>query len=98
VSKSYLSRTELGAIKLPSVEVRRRIADVLGMRHIDLLVLAGELSPDEIAGAGAARNPFPASDPRHEVIERLLADDALLETVLSLIAFADRERGVHNRK
>lgn len=92
VSKSYLSRVELGAIKLPSVEVRREIARVLNIRHLDLLVKAGELSNEEIAGAGAARNPFAPDDPKYLVVERLLIDDGFLDTVLSVIAFADRDR------
>lgn len=98
ISKSYLSRVELGAIKLPSVEIRRQIAAVLNIRHIDMLVLAGELSREEIEGSGAARNPFAPDDPRSLVVERLMIDDELLGAVLAVLAFADRERGVSQSK
>lgn len=48
LKRSHLSLIESGKIALPSADVRRRIAAELGVRHVDLLVIAGELAPDEI--------------------------------------------------
>lgn len=98
ISASHFHQFETGRIKTPAVELRRAIADAFGVRHLDILVAMGELSPDEIEGTGAPQNPFPHDDPRHGVVERLLVDDDLLDTVLAIIAFADRDRGVNNRK
>jgi transcriptional regulator with XRE-family HTH domain len=50
LSKSELSALENNKIKLPGADKRRRLAAVLGVRHIDLLVAAGELSEDEAPG------------------------------------------------
>lgn len=48
LKRSHLSLIESGKIALPGAGVRREIARVLGVRHVDLLVIAGELSEDEI--------------------------------------------------
>jgi transcriptional regulator with XRE-family HTH domain len=45
---------ERGRSKLPGADIRRRLADALGIRHVDLLVAAGELTTAEIA-------PLPAT-------------------------------------
>lgn len=39
---------ERGRSKLPGPEIRRGIADALGVRHLDLLIAAGQLTPNEI--------------------------------------------------
>jgi transcriptional regulator with XRE-family HTH domain len=49
VSKSHLSQIEGGKIGLPNAALRRRIAAAYGIRHVDILVAAGELVPDEVA-------------------------------------------------
>jgi transcriptional regulator with XRE-family HTH domain len=44
-----VSQLVRGDIKVPTADTRRKLADELGIRHVDLLVAAGELAPDEIA-------------------------------------------------
>lgn len=57
-SAAYLSQIERGKVALPGADLRRRLARVLGVRHIDLIVAAGELAPDEVPGPSLpARNP-----------------------------------------
>lgn len=48
INRAVLAQIETGRIKLPSAEFRRAIADALSIRHVDLLLAAGELLPDEI--------------------------------------------------
>lgn len=62
VDRPYLSQIESGKVGLPGAGVRRQIAQALGLRHIDLLVAAGELTGDE---AGQS------DDERSYVIRRL---------------------------
>lgn len=57
MSRAYLSQIEHGKTTLPSADVRRRLAAHVGLRHIDLLIAAGEIAPDEVPGAGAAPAP-----------------------------------------
>lgn len=52
LTKSEVSSLELGRIKLPSAAKRRALAGVLRLRHVDLLLAAGELTPDEVPHAG----------------------------------------------
>jgi transcriptional regulator with XRE-family HTH domain len=48
MSKSHLSQLERGKIGLPSAALRRQIAEAYGVRHIDILIAAGELTSDEV--------------------------------------------------
>ena len=64
VKRPHLSRIESGGIGLPEAGLRRRLAAVLGVRHIDLLVAAGELSPDELPREGAPPPGPPAGSDR----------------------------------
>lgn len=48
MSKSHLSQLEKGKIGLPSAALRRQIAEAYGVRHVDILVAAGELEASEI--------------------------------------------------
>lgn len=49
---SYVSQLEAGRIGLPGPEVRRQLAKALGVTHLDILIAAGEIRPDEIEEAG----------------------------------------------
>jgi transcriptional regulator with XRE-family HTH domain len=49
VTRDVVAQIESGKSKLPVPDNRRRLAEALGVRHVDLLVAAGELTPDEIA-------------------------------------------------
>lgn len=55
ISQAYLSSMERGAVRMPDVEIRRRLADVVRMSHLELLIAIEELSPDE---AGQAPRPI----------------------------------------
>lgn len=48
IGRSHLSQIESGKIGLPNAGIRRRLADVLEVRHVDLLVAAGELDDAEV--------------------------------------------------
>jgi transcriptional regulator with XRE-family HTH domain len=48
----HVTQIESGKIGLPSVEVRRRLAQAMGVSHLDLLMAAGEISADEIQKVG----------------------------------------------
>jgi transcriptional regulator with XRE-family HTH domain len=52
IGKGYLSQIETGKLKWPNADVRRRIAEVIGMSHVDLLIKLGELLPSELEAAG----------------------------------------------
>jgi len=52
VPRTTVNRVETGTTKLPSPDIRRRLARALSVPHLDLLIAAGELSGDDIRSAG----------------------------------------------
>src|SRR5690242_8196250 len=52
MSTAYLSQLETGKVGLPSADVRRRVAQWLGISHLDVLLLTGEITEDEIQATG----------------------------------------------
>lgn len=89
VSKSHLSQIEVGKIALPNAEIRRRLAAALGVSHVDLLVAAGELLPEEIAAAqveGIVRQA-PGSEAIHAFINQMewTADPSRARHVLAVL-------------
>ena len=68
-SSPSLSQIEAGKTRLPGVDLRRRLADALGLTNLDLLVAAGEVSRAEL-GREHAGDPLP-EDAR--VVARLVA-------------------------
>lgn len=48
IGRSHLSQIESGKIGLPNATIRRRLAEVLQLRHVDLLIAAGELDEAEV--------------------------------------------------
>jgi transcriptional regulator with XRE-family HTH domain len=91
VPATTVNRIETGVTKLPSADIRRRLATALRVRHIDLLIAAGELLPEEISGAAVAPVTFPENSPAAKVIEilRHLPDEQALY-VLGMARFAER--------
>lgn len=71
MSPSNLNGLLKGKIALPQPDTRRRLAKDLGISHLDLLVMAGELWSDEIPEPGAIREPFPEGDIRLAVLKLL---------------------------
>jgi transcriptional regulator with XRE-family HTH domain len=51
VPRTTVNRIETGTTQLPAPDIRRRLARVLGVPHLDLLVAAGEVTEAEAAGA-----------------------------------------------
>ena len=47
VKRTYYLGIELGNNKLPRPEIRRKLAEILRVRHLDLLVAAGQLTAQE---------------------------------------------------
>ena len=81
IGRSHLSQIESGKIGLPNAIIRRKLADILRVRHIDLLIAAGELREDEVR-AGAA----PAPTELEELADRMAAParDALVNVAREL--------------
>lgn len=48
MTRSHLAVLESGKVNLPNADLRRRIAQALGVSHLDVLVACGEIRPDEI--------------------------------------------------
>ena len=49
-SGAYLSQIERGKVQITGTDLRRRLASALRLRHVDLLVAAGELAANEVPG------------------------------------------------
>jgi transcriptional regulator with XRE-family HTH domain len=71
--RTTINRIESGTTKLPTPEFRRKLAAGLGVSHIDLLIAAGELLPEEVQTAGvegvvssSVRHP---ADAIHDVVD-----------------------------
>lgn len=61
VPKQTVNRLETGITKLPGALIRRQIAEALGIRHIDMLIAAGEITVDEVEGLPAPDSPWVAA-------------------------------------
>lgn len=48
VARAHLSQVESGNIRIPNVEMRRKMARALGVRHTDLLMWGGILSQEDL--------------------------------------------------
>jgi transcriptional regulator with XRE-family HTH domain len=95
MSKSHLSQLEKGKIGLPNAALRRQIANAYSIRHVDILVAAGELDADELPREGAIREPFPRGTAKAEVVQRLaeLPDEKAID-VLRYILFRLAEQDI----
>lgn len=58
VNQPLVSDIERGKTKLSNPDARRRIARALQVRHVDMLVAAGELYPEEVPGGEVEPRPF----------------------------------------
>ncbi len=90
IGRSHLSQIESGKIGLPNATIRRRLAKTLRVRHVDLLVAAGEISEDEVRNGTA-----PEPSELDEIADRLTVDarDALLAVARQLARAHQRGNG-----
>jgi transcriptional regulator with XRE-family HTH domain len=84
LTKSEVSAIENGRIKLPGADKRRRLAEALRIRHVDLLVAAGELSPDEVPGPSLS--PRNLNDPVERLADQLAHVDLTVDRRASALA------------
>lgn len=90
VSQALVSGIETGIRKWPSREIRQRLAAALGVSHLELLIGAGELDPDEIADASARVNQETME------LQALLAEltpDQRASVFVLIDGFVSRNRG-----
>lgn len=95
LDRAYVSQIESGRVALPNAETRRRMARVLGLRHIDLLVAAGELAPDEVPGpTPPVRNPNDPVERLCDLLHRvdLTVDRRAIGLERTLQMFLDQDR------
>lgn len=71
MNKGEINAIERGRVALPGADKRRRLAQALGVRHLDIIVAASELTPDEIPQQDAAPEPFPHDPMKREIVEWL---------------------------
>jgi transcriptional regulator with XRE-family HTH domain len=55
MTRALINAYERGRIGLPGVDYRRQLAEALNVRHVDMLVAAGEIAADELT-AGTPRD------------------------------------------
>ena len=73
ISQARVAQIEAGTVKLPGADHRRGLAKALRVSHLDLLIAAGEITPEELGSAAGVVEPVEAG-PLAEL-------RALLETV-----------------
>lgn len=69
VPASTINRLEKGVNALPRALYRRRLAKALGIPHVEIFVLAGELESDEVPSAGIPSPVFPSDDARSDIVD-----------------------------
>ena len=81
ISQAYVSSMERGTVRMPEVGIRRRLAGVLGMSHVELLIGSGELDAEEVSTApgrplvSPLQRKIDALDPdSRRAIERIVDD------------------------
>jgi transcriptional regulator with XRE-family HTH domain len=70
IPQAALSDIERGKTKLPSADIRRRIAKALGVSHLRLLIASGEITEDEL-GDKVGTVERDDDDPRERLIARI---------------------------
>lgn len=94
MTKGHVSEIERGKIGLPGPEVRRQLAKALGVTHLDLLIAAGEIRPDEIEEAN--KQGVTTLDPELQELFSEIAqthwDDDGIDMLKSLLRMTRRDR------
>lgn len=75
VPKQTINRLENGKTNLPGPQIRRQIAEALGVPHIELLVAAGEITADE---AGIPDDPRSEAERRLSPLIAEIGDDDIV--------------------
>ncbi len=70
VGPTGLSKLEVGDVALPNADIRRRLARALGIAHVELLIAAGEVTPQEVWGYDEPPPPDPVRDGLHTLVDR----------------------------
>lgn len=88
-SPAYISQIEGGRVGLPNADLRRRLADALGVPHIEIFIAAGELNRDELTAAGQQgvlpQPQYGASPPDlHKLMDQIEWDSSRADMVRSL--------------
>ena len=99
INRAHLSQIESGKIALPNADLRRKLASALGVSHVDILVAAGELEPEEVEAASV--QGVVEERPPPEGIATLLRDTEWTaqstQLVTSLLGYIrDAQRGTYN--
>lgn len=76
IKRAHLAQIERGKIALPNGDLRRRLAAALGVRHVDILVAAGELTADEIPREGDIPEAFPHDPIKRQIVAWLVTLNA----------------------
>jgi transcriptional regulator with XRE-family HTH domain len=75
MNKGEINAIERGRVALPGADKRRRLAQALGVRHLDIIVAASELTSDEIPQEDAAPEPFPHDATKRQIVQQLATLD-----------------------
>ncbi len=89
VRRSDLNAIEHGRIALPGAEKRRKLAAALGLRHVDVLVGAGELTAEE---AGPPLVPTYPDDRLRAIAENWNAITDVEQQMMMLVVNDNRRR------
>lgn len=71
VTPQTISQIVRGDIKVPTADIRRKLAAAFNLRHTDILVMVGELSADELPKPGAVAQPFERGTVKAKIVELL---------------------------
>lgn len=94
IGQGNISDLERGRISLPSVALRRKIADALNVAHVDLLVAAGEVSEEEIRQSGTTTSIPPVGSAKRELMTFVndLPDEMVQMLMLVCRGIVDQSR------
>lgn len=86
IPPTTMNRIERGVTKLPEAGIRRPLAKALGVRHVDLLIAAGELTEDEVDASEEGTMLFRFD--RDETVREIASLLAVLDPVHDAVTIA----------
>lgn len=94
VDRTYVSSIEVGRVQMPNANLRRRFAASLGVKHIDLLLAAGEIRADELDCPPTSSNHDNRFHRMLDALDLSVSDRSdTLEILFSLWLSQDRAKG-----